>query len=119
MLRIKQEIREEKLNRQIRNLTGALDYAPSLESVRRRRAELEAQLQDMSVEKKLALVPWEETAREANANVETIDEMINEAKTELAELLSSRATFVREAKNAENQIKGGQSLIAPGPLADA
>ena len=69
MHRRKQETGEEKLCRQIRNVTATLEREPTLRSLRERRAELEQELRDMPLEKRQALVPWQETAREAKENI--------------------------------------------------
>jgi hypothetical protein len=107
-----QETREEKLRRQIRNLSSALESEPTLRSVCKKKAELEALLRDMPLEKRLALVPREETVREAKENVSTYDELIadlqhrleekrqavQEVKAQIAELCGCRARLLRQTK---------------------
>jgi hypothetical protein len=108
----KQETREEKLHRQIRNLTAVLEMEPTLRCVRKKRTELEAKLREMPEEKRLALVPKEETERELNQSIEACDEWIadlqkqitekkqgvQEVKAELAEVRGSRAKLLRQAR---------------------
>ena len=112
MRRKNQETREEKLCRQIRNLTSALESEPTLRSVGKRKSELEALLRDMPLEKKLALVPREETVREAKENISTYNELladlqhrleekqqaVQEVKSQMAELRGCRARLLRQTK---------------------
>src|ERR1035437_2454534 len=59
MRKAKQETREEKICRWIRNLNRGLAQYPDLLTLQKRRAELEAQLHAMPLEERLALVPRE------------------------------------------------------------
>ena len=103
MRKTKQETREEKLSRQIQNLTRALEHEPTLKCLRERKTELEAE--------RRALVPRSETERERKRNIATITEIISdyekelvvkrqavqETKGHIAELQKSRAKLVRQA----------------------
>ncbi len=106
MRKEKQETREEKISRHIRNQTRALEQYPSLSSVRKRKMELEARLLTMPLAERQALVPWEETKREAKQSIalytELIGDLENELKTkqreikgQVAELSKCRATLIR------------------------
>jgi polyhydroxyalkanoate synthesis regulator phasin len=111
MRKTKQETREEKLSRQIQNLTRALEHEPTLKCLRERKTELEAQLRNMTFEERRALVPRSETERERKRNIATITEIISdyekelvvkrqavqETKGHIAELQKSRAKLVRQA----------------------
>jgi cell fate (sporulation/competence/biofilm development) regulator YlbF (YheA/YmcA/DUF963 family) len=112
MRRKNQETREEKLCRQIRNLTSALESEPTLRSLCKRKSELEALLRDMPLDRRLAPVPREETVREAKENISTYDEFIadlqhrleekrqavQEVKAQIAELRVCRARMLRQTK---------------------
>ena len=112
MRRKNQETREDKLRRQLRNLTSALESEPTLRSVCKKKAELEAQLRDMPLAKRLALVPREETVREARESISTCDDLIadlqhrleekrqavQEVKVQMAELRGCRARLLRQTK---------------------
>jgi len=110
MRKAKQETREEKNCRWIRNLNRGLAQYPDLRTLQKRRAELEAQLREMPLEERLALVPPEETERERKelivAYTEIIADMerdlaakrqaVQKAKGEIAELRRCRAKLKRQ-----------------------
>lgn len=111
MRKTKQEAREEKINRQIRNVSRVLEQEPTLKSLRECRAELEMQLNKMPLEERRALVPWEETERERKECIATLTDLIADYKMELetkrkeirgkiAELRQCRAKFVRQARHS-------------------
>jgi hypothetical protein len=83
MRKTKQETREEKINRHIRNISRLLERDPSLDCLREIRAEHEAQLQKMPLEERRALVPWEETERERKEHIAILTEMITDLEKEL------------------------------------
>jgi hypothetical protein len=84
MRKAKQETREEKISRWIRNLTRGLAQNPELRTLQKRRAELEAQLCEMPLEERLALVPQEETERERKELIIAYTEIIADLEKELA-----------------------------------
>ena len=94
MLKAKQETREEKICRWIRNLNRGLAQYPDLRTPRKRREELEAQLRAMPLEERLALVPREETERERKELIVTYTEIIADVEKELA----AKQHAVREVK---------------------
>lgn len=111
MRKPKQETREEKISRRIRNLTRALARYPELSCLRERRAEYESQLRKMPLEERRALVPWEETERERKESIATLTELIaddekeleakrKEIKERIAELRRWRAKLQRQAPRA-------------------
>ena len=111
MRKTKQETREEKITRHIRNISRLLERDPSLDCLREIRAEYEAELQKMPLEERRALVPWEETERERKECIATLTDVIADYKKELeakqkeikgkiAELRQCRAKFVRQAHHA-------------------
>jgi hypothetical protein len=111
MRKTKQETREEKISRWIRNLTKGLEMAPTLKCLRERKNELEALLRNMPLEERRALVPWEETERERKESIATLTELIaddekqleakrKEIKGRIAELQRMRAKLVRQAPHS-------------------
>ena len=83
MRKMKQETREEKLNRQIGNLTRLLDQAPSLKCIQESRTEMLAHLDQLSPAQRSALVPWTETRRDARFCVKVLGELIAEKQKEM------------------------------------
>lgn len=83
MQKSKQETREEKISRHIRNLAKACEHEPILDCLLERKREKEAQLRNMSLEERRALVPWEETERERIQAIATINEFIADDEKEL------------------------------------
>ena len=94
MRNAKQETRAEKICRYIGNLNRGLAQYPELRSLRERKAEREAQLRAMPLEKRLELVPPEETERERKELIVTYTEIIADVEKELAE----KQQAVREVK---------------------
>ena len=94
MRKPKQETREEKISRCIRNISKALEDEPILDCLVKKRAELEAKLRTMPLEERRALVPWEETERERKQNIATLTELIADDEKELA----SKQEAVQEVK---------------------
>jgi LmbE family N-acetylglucosaminyl deacetylase len=94
MRKDKPETREEKIYRWIGNLNRGLAQYPELRSLRERKAEREAQLRAMPLEKRLELVPPEETEREWKELIATYTEIIVDVEKELA----AKQQAVREVK---------------------
>ena len=84
MRNARQETRAEKICRYIGNLNRGLAQYPELRSLRERKAEREAQLRAMPLEKRLELVPPEETERERKELIVTYTEIIADIEKELA-----------------------------------
>jgi regulator of sigma D len=84
MQNAKQETRGEKISRWLRNLTRGLAQYSDLHTLQKRRAELEAQLREMPMDERLALVPQEETERERKELIVAYTEIIAVLKKELA-----------------------------------
>ncbi len=83
MRKMKQETREEKLKRQIGNLMRVLEQAPALKCIHEHRAEMLAQLDQLSPAQRSALVPWAETRRDAKFCIKVLGELITDKQKEL------------------------------------
>jgi len=109
MRKIKQETREEKLNRQIGNLTRVWQQEPTLKCIQERRAELLVWLDQLSPAERSALVPWAETRRDAKFVIKVLGELIAEKQKELRDKQRETRKSVSELRQC--QVKFERQLV--------
>ena len=110
MRKIKQETREEKLKRQIGNLTRVLEEAPTLKCIQERRAEMLAHLDQLSPAQRSALVPWAETRRDAKFCIKVLGELIADKQKELRAKQRETRKSVSELRQC--QVKFERQLVS-------
>ena len=105
MRKIKQETREEKLKRQIGNLTRVLEEAPTLKCIQERRAEMLAHLEQLSPAQRSALVPWAETRRDAKFCIKVLGELITDKQKELRAKQRETSKSVSELRQCQVKLE--------------
>jgi hypothetical protein len=108
MRKMKQETREEKLNRQIGNLTRVWEKEPTLKCIQERRVEMLAHLDQLSPAERSALVPWAETRRDAKFVIKVLGELIAEKQKVLR--YKQRETVKSVAELRQCQVKFERQL---------
>ena len=109
MRKFTQETREEKLKRQIGNLTRVLEEAPTLKCIQERRAEMLAHLDQLSPAQRSALVPWAETRRDAKFCIKVLGELITDKQKELRAKQRETGKSVSELRQC--QVKFERQLV--------
>ena len=109
MRKMKQETREEKLKRQIGNLTRVLEEAPTLKCIQDHRAEILTHLDQFSPAQRSALVPWAETRRDAKFCIEVLGKLITDKQKELRAKQRETRKSVSELRQC--QVKFERQLV--------
>jgi hypothetical protein len=108
MRKMKQETREEKLIRQIGNLTRVLNEHPSLKCIQERRAEELVRLGQLSPAERSAFVPWAETRRDAKFCIKVLGELTTDKQKELR--AKQRETHKSVSELRQCQVKFERQL---------
>jgi len=100
-----QETREAKLLRKIGNLARALEYEPSLKSIRQRKSELESQLQNMPLNRRQEVIPPKEIERERKETIANCDYLIAAFQKDLKEKREQQRKDLQNLKGCIRDLR--------------